>query len=238
MTEQEKIVDKIRKLLALSKSDNQHEAELAAKRANDLMTKHQIEMSEIDIERMQKSGITEERYKVKNQKMKLKWVEYLAQGVAQLFDCTILVNNNLHGTSFTFVGHAEDIETSKLLFEHLYTSWFSIVDHDLKKAKEEFYWKTWKPKDTMKFKAGHGLAFAVAIYWRCDSLKKEREQEVSKKSTGKELVVMKKDALEEYGREQRWGAAKKAKVSAGSSLGQGYGQKAGESIPLGGAIEQ
>lgn len=42
MTEKEKVIDKISKLLALADCDNEHEAALAMSRANDLMKRHAI----------------------------------------------------------------------------------------------------------------------------------------------------------------------------------------------------
>lgn len=234
MTNREKIADKIRKLLALSKSDNQHEAELAAQRANELMTKHQIEMSEVDIEDMRKSGIVHEGFKVEGQKMKLLWVEQLAFGIALMFDSTVLINNKLHGTSFTFVGHREDIDASKALFQHLYDSWFSIVKADLKLAKSDSLHR-YTPADTMKFKAGHGLGYSNSIFYRCAELKRAREEQVTKTATGTELVVMKSQALAEHGRKKGWSTSKKA-ISSGSSMGRSMGTAAGNAVPLGGAI--
>lgn len=47
MTTASPIIDKVRKLLELSKSSNQHEAELAMQRAQDLLMAHNLDMAEV-----------------------------------------------------------------------------------------------------------------------------------------------------------------------------------------------
>jgi len=46
VTDREKLIDRVRKLMALSSSPNQHEAQLAAEKAQELMLKHGIEAAE------------------------------------------------------------------------------------------------------------------------------------------------------------------------------------------------
>ena len=46
MKTRKEVIEKIQKLLALSKSDNEHEAFSALQMARKLMAKHNIEMSE------------------------------------------------------------------------------------------------------------------------------------------------------------------------------------------------
>ena len=235
----EKIIDRITKLLALSQSDNQHEAELAAKRASELMEKHQISESAILIDETGVEHIKEERYEVMGQKMRLLWIEILAGGCAKMFDGAILVGSGLHGTRFRWVGHQSDIEAMKALFEHLYQSWFSIVKNDLEESKfdAQFAGTKWQPRDTMKFKQGHGTAYASAIYFRCVELARMRNSNVADSgSSGTALVLCKDQALTEYSEKNKWGKSK-SKISAGSYAGRAKGAVAGRNAALGGAIE-
>jgi hypothetical protein len=55
----EKIVDRVRKLLELANSANEHEAALAAARAAELMTEHQISEAEIAVKRGQAESAVE-----------------------------------------------------------------------------------------------------------------------------------------------------------------------------------
>lgn len=47
---QDDIIAKIQKLLALANSDNEHEAQIAAQRAQELMVKHNLEMQQIKVD--------------------------------------------------------------------------------------------------------------------------------------------------------------------------------------------
>jgi len=235
-----KLIDRVRKLQALATSDNQHEAEAAAKMASDLMEKHQLSMSEVDIKELKNSGITEENYTVDGQKMKLNWITNLAHGCAKLFDGTILVNGKLHGTSFVFVGFEEDIPMMKAMFENLYATWHMTVAVDLGVAKSEHNkqheingWNPprWAPKDTMGFKAGHGAAYSNAIYWRCVELARDRKNNVGKTATGTALVIMKDQQMDEYGTKKGW-ATRKQTQSTGTASGRRFGREAGNSARL------
>jgi hypothetical protein len=248
-----KVVEKIQKLLRLGTSSNEHEAKLAMERASDLMRKHQLSMSQVDVEEVKGTGMVRETHHVRGLKMKLHWVVNLAQACARLFDGEItFVKRQLHGTTVTFVGTPEDVAASRALFEHLYASWFGIVDADLKEAKKmkmkaveradwlafrETYGKggsMWAPKDTMKFKAGHGLYFASAIWHRADEIAEARKKDVVETSTGTDLMVLKDALLKE---EMKDCKVVRTRQSQGSDIGQVMGWRSGKKVPLGGAIE-
>lgn len=226
------IVARITKLLALANSPNQHEAEAAARKASALMEEYQVGISEVNVKtQFGKTQIIEESYTVAGQKMKLHWVESLALGCAKAFDGTILVNTGLHGTSFRWVGFPEDVGAAKALFEHLYASWFHIVEADLKAAKAE-YCVPWQPRDTMKFKQGHGVGYAAALYGRCVQLASDRKNNVRHTSTGTTLVLVKDTALKDYGTEKGWKSSKQSQ-STGSNMGRQAGHVAGSSVHIG-----
>ncbi len=118
------VIAKIRKLLALAKSSNIHEAELAAEHASKLMEKWRVSaasVEEIDDIRTGRDGIESVHFVVPNCKMKLKWVETLGVACARLFDGTILVNGRLHGTSWNWVGFKSEIPLMQDLFNHLWS---------------------------------------------------------------------------------------------------------------------
>jgi hypothetical protein len=233
-----KIIDRVRKLRALGESTNQHEAELAISRANELMEKHQLSLTDVEVRDIDKSQIIKEDYVVDGQKMKLHWVENLAFGVAKLFDGTILVNKVLHGTSFTFVGFPDDVALMKVLFGNLYKSWGLMILDDLNHAKadhKEQYngYLSWSPSDTMKFKQGHGIAYANIIFDRCVEAARLRNNTVSgTNNTGTALVLSKKTALKDFGAMDGWTKGKARKTSAGSYQGKLSGQAAGRKAQI------
>lgn len=86
----EKIIDKIKKCLRLSKSTNPHEAEAALRQARKLMETHGV--SDLDI---QAAEAAEERTR-SNSARPTYWEVRLAQKTADAFGCRLL----LHGRSY------------------------------------------------------------------------------------------------------------------------------------------
>ena len=234
MVDRSKIIDRIRKLLALSSSNNQHEAELAAQRASEMLEQHQLSMSDVEVRDIERSRVIKEEYVVGGQKMKLLWITQLARAAARLFDGEVLSYRKLHGTSFAFIGFPDDVAMMKPMFEHLYNAWFGIVEADLRAAKME-HGGRWEPCDTMLFKAGHGKAYANALQCRCHDLAAERKRRVSGTAPGTALVLVKDVAIKNFGVADGW-VHVKTHQSTGSESGRRYGRAAGESVALGGAL--
>ena len=232
MTHDPNLLAKIRKLLALGSSPNEHEAMSALAMASTLMERHQISMSAVDVAAVSKSGMDRELYTVEGLRMKYMWVVTLGNSAAAMYDGTVLLHHGLHGTSFYFVGTPGDIPLMKATFEYLYQSQSSICLADLASAKAKAD-RPYQPRDTMKFKLGHGQAFAQRVYVRCKELAAARKVSVAK--TGTALVVLKDRMLAEW-KSSNGIRTVAMKQSAGSSTGSAYGDAAGRSIPLGGAI--
>lgn len=231
------VMKKIEKLLRLSKSTNQHEAELALAKANELMAEYQIESADVELAKAKEEApLEDEYYTVKDLKMKYRWIVDLAGACAKLYDGDAINILNLHETRIQFVGPKGNIQLMKVTFEYLYESWKSIVENDLRTAKTKFLRDqgySFQPRDTMKFKLGHGTAFSTAIYWRVDRLVKERKSKLEKYETGKALVVVNEDNLNKWYSENGV-KIRKMKQSRGNSVGREYGHAAGSSIPLAG----
>ena len=244
METKSEVILKIRKLLALSKSSNRHEAELAAQRASELMAKYQIEASAMEVSEVQSGhdAITREDFTVPGLKMKYQWVVILGYGVAKLFDGTILTSRRLWGTSFVFIGFKSEIPLMKELFLHLYRSWEGFVEADLDRAKADrldsiYGAMGWEPRDTMKFKHGHGQGYADAIFYRCVELAKERAAHLQASGNScTALVVVRTGALSTYLKAQHIGKGRALRETAGSNDGRAAGHRAGSRVALGGAI--
>lgn len=237
----EQIVAKIVKLLRLSKSSNQHEAELAAQRASEMMAKYQIDATDVETKNVQNGsdGVVAEMYTVKDQKMKLHWLETLAVAAASLYDGTVLVGRGLHGTNFKFVGFRSEIPLMQATFEHLFEAWKGFVDRDLGAAKEahdDFVCGPWQPRHTMKFKHGHGQGYAESLAVRCTILAKERKQKVQQSHNGCTSLVLVREGAINLWKQQN--GVRNAKISQTQGDLRGYhaGHAAGRSVALGGAL--
>lgn len=238
MNDRDKMLDKLRKLFALGNSPNQHEAEAALRKASEIMQEYQISHADIDMREM--GGIERgEEVIVANAGGSRHFVWVLGNASAKLFDGAAIHCGVDGEMRMQFVGTRQDIPAMKMMFEHLWKSWLSIADADLRREKQrvkditigEFYWS---PASTMKYKHGHGVGFAHAINTRVDQIVALRRKEVSKTVTGRDLVVVKGQQLQNW--MDRNTTKKGGGSSGGSHAGRNAGYAAGERIPLGGAV--
>ena len=108
----EKIIDRIRKLLALATSSNENEAQSAMLMAQKLMAQHNIEMSQVEDAPVDHEVVEEEADKKRH---RTKWKRKLADVVAHNFKCDIFFRGN--GSYATiFVGKKESIEICKSVY--------------------------------------------------------------------------------------------------------------------------
>lgn len=107
------IVKKIKRLLALSSSDNTHEAESAMLKAQELLVKHNLELSEIEDykERKVKEDVTGITF------TKARWKGRLAKVIASNFKCETYYRT-YRSHKVTFLGLEEDVMICKIMTEY------------------------------------------------------------------------------------------------------------------------
>jgi len=225
----EKIQDKIKKLLALSESENQHEAELAMKRAQDLMTKYNIEMAEVLID-ISPSDITEEKVSIRGAARS--WVATLALSCGNMFDCKTV---QLRGTRVhvKFYGSRENIQSAAHLYRHLYKSWMHIARHDYK-----IYSNTNEGSLSYEaYRTSHGNGFSRSIYYRVEELLNSRKEELVQASSSAGLVPVKMaDAIDAYIENSGMRIGKGRKGTYRSNDAFASGKAAGNNVAFGGAV--
>lgn len=121
---QEKLIDKIRKLIAHAESTNtQAEADAFMAKANKLLLEHNLSMSQVETsEDKANGGVTEDKKAVnfgENKSEGNKW-ETLLMGVLcahNMCDSIIHSRNKIPGGSMSIIGSEGNIETVKYLFE-------------------------------------------------------------------------------------------------------------------------
>lgn len=129
MTDREKILDKIKKCLALSASSNEHEAEAALRQARKLMELHGI--SDRDVQAAQAS---EHRQKAGAQAKPSNWETRLANRVAQAFGCTVLFSRAFCPR---FVRHAQWVFVGCGVGPEIAGYAFQVLARQLKRAREQ-----------------------------------------------------------------------------------------------------
>jgi len=109
------IIEKIKKLLALAHSSNEHEAALAASHAQRLLSEHNLAMA--DIEAAAPRPEAADRLELAVSKTLPKWVRHLSAGVCTAFDCQA-VHHPATG-KMSFIGVGADVRIAVYIFSYL-----------------------------------------------------------------------------------------------------------------------
>ena len=108
------IIEKIRKLLALANSTNEHEAALAASHAQRLLSEHNLAMADIEPDNKPDSA---DRVETTVGKTLPKWIRQLSAGICTAFDCQA-IHNPVIG-KLTFIGVGADVQIAVYTFAFL-----------------------------------------------------------------------------------------------------------------------
>ena len=112
--ETQAIIEKIKKLLALANSSNEHEAALAASHAQRLLSEHNLAMA--DIEAAHKPDKAD-KVETAVSKTLPKWIRHLSAGVCTAFDCQA-IHHPATG-KMTFIGVGADVQVAAYTFTYL-----------------------------------------------------------------------------------------------------------------------
>jgi hypothetical protein len=108
------IIEKIKKLLALANSSNEHEAALAASHAQRLLSEYNLAMADIEAT---KQPDTADRVETSVSKTLPKWMRHLSGGVSTAFDCQA-IHHPATG-KMTFIGVGADVQVAAYTFAYL-----------------------------------------------------------------------------------------------------------------------
>lgn len=105
----ERIIEKIKKCLALSRSANEHEAAAALRQAQALMRQHRIEMSDVEM-----SEISESTVAASVKRSPPRWENNMMLYIAKAFGCEIIFYINIiHRADWVFVGGSSEVLVAK-----------------------------------------------------------------------------------------------------------------------------
>jgi Protein of unknown function (DUF2786) len=108
------IIEKIRKLLALANSSNEHEAALAAGHAQRLLSEHNLAMADIETKSPSQQA---DKVETSVAKTLPKWLRNLSSGVCSAFDCQAIHHPALG--KMTFIGVGADVQIASYTFAYL-----------------------------------------------------------------------------------------------------------------------
>ena len=182
----EKLLDRIRKLYAMSRESESspHEAEIAMRRCQSLMSRFGITESDLKTSEFGKSRIEKTFRAVPS------YIGVLGSAVALLHDCICV-----RGDTIEFRGFSIDAEVASLTFEYL----FVTMERTLKTHKRE---GTIEPGRSASF--DFRVGFAMAVLKRVSQIDAERHsheealrstKDTSETGAGQDLIVRKLEVV-------------------------------------------
>ena len=138
MNDKQKIIDKIQKLLALSKSPNEHEAALAAEKAQELLATYNIDVSEVEAEEA-KTSVIKDAVMSKRKA----WQRIVRASTARMYFCEYYyskyqVREPKHKRGFAtydlhfYVGEPHNIAVAKMMSEYLIATVWRLAREEAK----------------------------------------------------------------------------------------------------------
>jgi hypothetical protein len=144
----QKILAKLEKLISLSGSNNEHEANLAMETAIRIATEHSIELSQLSQSSGEKeeSFLKEEASDEKSARLPIthKFISPLLQKYFQVN--VVTSGNRAFGRKVWFIGKKENIDFAKFLNSYLENTFYKLwhefyrVNPSQKKARETFFY--------------------------------------------------------------------------------------------------
>lgn len=109
----EKIVEKLRKVLALTTSPMEGEAQAAASKLEELLTLYNLSMADLEMKgKIEKADVHENGHDLG--KAAFTWKLNLAEGIASFYYCHPIVNR--YAKTVKFIGRKDNVESLKMLY--------------------------------------------------------------------------------------------------------------------------
>ncbi len=108
----ERIVEKLQKVLALTNSPMEGEAQAAAHKLEELLTLYNLNIADLEMKGKAKSNVLEEDHDLG--KAAFTWKLNLAEGIANYYYCCPIVNR--YAKTVKFVGRKDNVESLKMLY--------------------------------------------------------------------------------------------------------------------------
>jgi hypothetical protein len=222
MSDQDKVIERIRKLLAMADDvSSPNEAMIAAKRARALMDKHQI--SKDDVRSAGDDMFLESESSYEGRTFKT-WARILHGAAARLNDCRGVLSKRINGDAkFMFQGFKADALVAKMTVEYFVSALEDALGKcSAKGVSEKNYFR---------------VGFAMAVSQKVDVVLEERERTL-KTSAGKSLVLCKEQAVSEhFGYLQSAKAPEVREPTLRESIAYELGNKAGGKVGLDPQVE-
>lgn len=215
MAASDKIIERVRQLLAMSRdASSPHEAAIAAGRARKLMDQHQISLDDL-----KDNGGFGYRPAGEEYRFMPIWQSVLSVGVAELNDCKVIKShkwqssNSSYSYQLLFQGYENDAICAAAMYDYL-------VD-TVKRLCANYIRELGYTKYPAKIGDPYKRGAASELQRRLKAITKEREEDVLLRLThqpGTSLVLFKRAAVEEHFGKAEYRDTKTVKVRSDAVL--------------------
>lgn len=231
-----KIIDKIRKLLTLSNSSNEHEASLAAARAAELMLIHEIESAQLDCEDV--DDIDQEI--IGETGSIVHWKGSLASGLAESMGCQFVYGckrvNGKRTRTYLVMGQESKRSIIKYMYAYLCADLMRLANDAFDKAVIQHIKEGFRTKlSARSWKNGFRLGAATIIRKRLIAQRSEthKEAEAAGNSDGVMVVVNNAKAVDLWVSKNMGPFQSGSAATTSSPSGYGAGKTAGQTVSIG-----
>lgn len=162
----EKIVSKIKKLLALSKSENEHESQNAMLKVQEMLMKHKLSLK--DVEESNIETISTEERETEFTFTKAQWKARLGQLIADNLSCYCFLRT-YKSRRIVFFGRDDDVAIAEITFKYAMDFINSEVGKLRRKAYKEGY-------SAIGIENDYALGFMSGLKARFDEQKSKHEE--------------------------------------------------------------
>lgn len=241
ITDKDKLIDRVRKLLAKAKSAKEigsdAEAAAFAAGAQKMMAKYKLEMSDVEFTTMEREEpIGDERVRGTGKRSRAAWSEHLASVVARAHYCRILV---LPGSDdIILVGRPTDRAVASYVFTTLRDYAERTSDRDARSFRKQQRSQIGATiGDNKNFRAAWLTGFVRRISERYENERAAMEDEVIKRDKNVTALVRLKNALTQVDAElasrSNIRSAKAARgISSANAAGHRAGRAAGDAATI------
>ena len=182
----EKIIERVKKLLSLANSNNVNESESAMLKAQELMAKYKLSIKDVDVKEKNNEVvdiISDFEYTIRSQ-----WKGTVALVIGENFGCHVYAkvvykNGRKNRLKVCFIGEEENVEIVKIVYEYA----LKVCDERISKIQKDY---KKKGLSTTGIPQSYGIGFATGL--------KAKYSEQLKANQDWGLVVVKSKDVIEY----------------------------------------
>lgn len=227
-----KIIGRIRKLLSLSKSANEHEAASAAASAAKMMLEHEIEEASLcdAPEAVEKSTLDE------TGKKRVPWKGILAHSLTVAHGCKAYTERSNGGATIKIVGQPSKVATIRYMYAYLVSEVNRLADLSFGDEHRECKASGVQPPSARSWKNAFRLGASSVIGKRLIDQRKRTHIAAQLGGQKNALVVVKsaEEAVQKYVRDNVKGIRSGTAARYSSRSGFASGKAAGKGVSLGG----